>query len=307
MSPAIACRRRTGLPAIGLQVLLIAFLGFMTWGIPKHVAAQDAPKGKEQGKALNEGSGEGFFDRGPVDFWETKKKSVDRNQNQPASATTNRSETRPEAAAKWTESVTSENGQVTRHTPSPIVIDLLEDPSEANARRYLQWQREKLQKILRAQEAVERVQAQLVREQQNKSADLTKAENPPNGKDSPSQHPQEIQSPKSLPPAPSKPVPQESLVDLEQCELVFFYQPGCPHCMTQAKILNHVIAKHPKLEVAAVNTSERQELAMAFGVDATPTLIVKTKSKPQMLRLEGVTTYESLLRATQALIEGPTK
>lgn len=307
MSPAATCRRRTGLPVIGFQVLLIALLGFMIWGTPKNAAAQDAPKGNEQRKDQSEGSGERYFARGQVDFWGTRNKAAERNQNQPAPVSTNRPETPPEAAEKWTESVTADNGQVTRHTPAPIVIDLLEDPSETNARRYLQWQREKLQKILKAQQVVERVQAQLVREQKDKSSDRAKAENPANGKDSLPQHSQEIQPTKSLPPAPSNPQPQESLADLDRCELVFFFQPGCPHCTTQATILNQVIAKHPKLQVAAVNTSERQELAMAFGVDATPTLILKTKSKPQMLRLEGVTTYEKLLRAARDLFEGTAK
>jgi hypothetical protein len=41
------------------------------------------------------------------------------------------------------------------YRPPQVVIDLLEDPRESTARRYLQWNRERLEKIKAAQRAVD--------------------------------------------------------------------------------------------------------------------------------------------------------
>jgi glutaredoxin len=70
----------------------------------------------------------GFFEEKPVDFWGTKKRAA-------------------EAAALW-------DGA---RPPAPVA-DLLENPSAETARRYLDWQRDRLARLQKAVAALEDVQ-----------------------------------------------------------------------------------------------------------------------------------------------------
>jgi hypothetical protein len=47
------------------------------------------------------------------------------------------------------------------HRPPQVVVDLLEDPGERTAQRYLQWNRERLARIMAAQQAVDATQVAL--------------------------------------------------------------------------------------------------------------------------------------------------
>ena len=43
------------------------------------------------------------------------------------------------------------------YRPPQVVIDLLDDPNEQTAHRYLRWHRERLEKVARAQEVLEKL------------------------------------------------------------------------------------------------------------------------------------------------------
>jgi hypothetical protein len=55
----------------------------------------------------------------------------------------------------WQEPQVGSDGQVSLYTPPEPVYRLLESPSEANAKAYIAWQRQKVQKIINAQRAIE--------------------------------------------------------------------------------------------------------------------------------------------------------
>ncbi len=57
----------------------------------------------------------------------------------------------------WREPVMGMNGTMTEYTPPGPVLRLLENPTEANAREYLMWQKIKLERIVKAQHVVEQL------------------------------------------------------------------------------------------------------------------------------------------------------
>ncbi len=64
----------------------------------------------------------------------------------------------------WREPMTSSNGHITYYTPPGPILSLLENPTPQNAKAYLAWQKQKVQKILKAQEVID----QVIKEGQNR-------------------------------------------------------------------------------------------------------------------------------------------
>lgn len=56
--------------------------------------------------------------------------------------------------------------------------------------------------------------------------------------------------------------------------LVDFYTDGCPHCMAMSHVLEEVTAVRPALPVGKVNVAEETDLANAYVVRITPTVMV---------------------------------
>lgn len=59
--------------------------------------------------------------------------------------------------------------------------------------------------------------------------------------------------------------------------LVYFYSPGCAACRTQTPIIDQLIEEG--LAVLKVNVAEDFAVARAFGVMATPTMVVVDRSR----------------------------
>ncbi len=57
----------------------------------------------------------------------------------------------------WREPVFAADGKVTYYQPPQPVLELLNDPSPLHAREYLNWQKAKMDRIVKAQEAVARL------------------------------------------------------------------------------------------------------------------------------------------------------
>ncbi len=55
---------------------------------------------------------------------------------------------------RWQEVLLDANGQTVVYDPPDKVRRLLEEPNPQNARQYLNWQKEKVERIIKAQQAV---------------------------------------------------------------------------------------------------------------------------------------------------------
>lgn len=56
--------------------------------------------------------------------------------------------------------------------------------------------------------------------------------------------------------------------------LVDFWATWCGPCMMQGQILEEVDKAHPEYRIGKVNVDENRELAVKFGIEAIPTMIV---------------------------------
>jgi hypothetical protein len=57
----------------------------------------------------------------------------------------------------WRDVTRDPQGQTIVYTPPVPVINLLENPTRENAKAYLDWQRQKVQRIMKAQEMIDQV------------------------------------------------------------------------------------------------------------------------------------------------------
>lgn len=56
--------------------------------------------------------------------------------------------------------------------------------------------------------------------------------------------------------------------------LVDFWATWCPPCMMQGEVLHSLAEAHPNLRIGKVNVDENPQLAVAFGVENIPTMML---------------------------------
>jgi thiol-disulfide isomerase/thioredoxin len=278
------CRRRAGLSLVVNLLLLFWFGG-------SAASAQDDEPKKEK----NDSNESGFFKKQPVDFWKSKPAPrPDAGESGPAIRTTQGHD--PEEF--WKDSTITEEGKVRTQTPPKILQELLENPTDENAERYLAWQRERLKKIILAQKAVERVR-------HNQQKAKTQGPNEPGPQESaPSKDIDRHQAPPVAPPSKSA-AAEGPRVDWKQVELVYFYAPGCPACKEQEKELDGVKARDVGFALVAVDISRHPEIGQAFDVRATPTFLVKAKAKDRVTKHEGLWRAADLVTAIETFLKEP--
>ena len=88
---------------------------------------------------------EDFFGLGPVEFFS-------------GTAKLRQSMEKAQADIDWREPVMGRDGQVHYALPLPVVLQLLNDPSDHNARVYVDWQQRRMRRVMQAQQAIERAQ-----------------------------------------------------------------------------------------------------------------------------------------------------
>ncbi len=81
--------------------------------------------------------------------------------------------------------------------------------------------------------------------------------------------------------------------------LVDFYTEGCPRCQAMSDVLEAVSAARPALPVGKINVSEEPDLANAYVVRITPTVMVM-QSGDIAARFTGDTDVPSLLHAVDS-------
>jgi hypothetical protein len=80
-----------------------------------------------------------FFNASYVDYWGSGPKSKADESKQ---------------RDDYTDAIVTDDGRVESYRPPQAVVDLLQSPTEENARKYLAWQRERLRRVAAAVKAV---------------------------------------------------------------------------------------------------------------------------------------------------------
>jgi len=67
---------------------------------------------------------------------------------------------------------------------------------------------------------------------------------------------------------------ENEVIKSEKTVLVDFFATRCGPCRMIAPTLEKIAAEHPEIEVCKIDVDESPELAIRYGVESIPTLIV---------------------------------
>ncbi len=95
-----------------------------------------------------------------------------------------------------------------------------------------------------------------------------------------------------------------AFVDSDTPVLVDFYTEGCPRCLAMSTVLDQVSGLRPALPVGKINVSEETDLANAYVVRITPTVMVMQNSDITA-RFTGETDVPALLDAIDSSYPPP--
>lgn len=90
----------------------------------------------------------------------------------------------------------------------------------------------------------------------------------------------------------------ESLPHDMNGDIVVFYQPSCPHCIAEIPTIKKLVSLGYR--VSAINVFRYPDLARAYGVESTPTIVVF----PYGIKLVGEQDLNTILKALKGIRGG---
>jgi len=203
-----------------------------------------------------------FFGKEYIDYWNSPRPEKAESPKTAAPSAD------PSAAQKrWSEPAVSEDGSIQTYHPPKQVAELLENPTEENARAYLDWQRERMRRIQEAQRILEEVKLKLAIEETSKRIKQTGV----------------------------------------STRLDLYVQKGCPHCETQKSILAEFVQRMPEVAVRTVELTENPKLVRELSIESVPTMVLSVGqssvrrasvlSQSQLVRLIGLLVSRGIRRS----------
>ena len=185
------------------------------------------------------------------------------------------------------------NGEMARFELPPALVRVLEDPSDANIKAYLDWKQARTGKILRAAERMKRYQ------EENRKGDMPPAEAAP----TPGEEKARPQAAGGVVPAsPSPPQPGPAAAGpAGDTAITYFRRPGCRWCDREDGVLADWLKAHPGVTLEVVEPGTRPGLWTQHKVRGTPTLLFKDTKTGKTRRLEGFTAAPALDQALHDL------
>ncbi len=194
-----------------------------------------------------------FFKDDSVDFFGDKARRVAESKE------------RASNESIWAEPVRQSDGSVSVYVPPRQVLEFLENPSEENARKYLQWKHERMVKLQAAMEALKKAAAE---------------ETPRKG-------------PSQEEPVGNAKKGAERATPPAAATLLYFKKPGCPYCEYQDVIVADLAKRHPDWKITAVGPDDA-ELWKKHDVTATPTIVFVRPDGSAVTALRGLAFVEKL-------------
>ena len=219
-----------------------------------------------------------FFKATYVDFFGDRARAVKKRAS---------SEKTTPKESIWAEPIRGADGKMSVHVPPAAVLQFIENPTMETGRQYLNWQKEKMEKIAAGVEILRKLKEQ---DERGKASASASASVPP-----PAQAP--VKQP--LPPLTRPPASAAG-------ELLYFKRPNCPYCQKQDKVLTALKQTNPDVRMRTLNPGEAPELWEGYGVKIVPTIIVRAPGGKQWI-LRGFMTQEQVIQAFQSSSLSATK
>ena len=229
-----------------------------------------------------------FFDC-PIDLWR-KGLSYDEAEGDPEGADAKGAGPRQHSekeseSSDWGQSVRLPSGEMARfELPRPLVR-VLEDPSDANIKAYLDWKQVRTGKILRAAERMKKYQKQT-----GEGSSMGGATAEPQGEKA---KPQAADGVVSAPPSPPQAGPPAGS-PAGDTAITYFRRPGCRWCDRQDAALADWLKARPGVTLDVVEHGTRPELWKEHQVRGTPTMLLKDTKTGRTRLLEGFTDKSAL-------------
>ncbi len=176
----------------------------------------------------------------------------------------------------WTEVHQGPDGRLYYYTPPKIVLDFVMDPTKENARKYLQWNQQRLAMYERASQVLMEV---AMEEGTIPEERFERIEKPP-----PALNPK-----------------------LARPKLLFFSREGCPYCKDEIPIVEKFLKEHPdEFNFRCIYTTTKEEppklsfpttkdtgQSIKYGISTYPSLVF-IWNKENNFGVEGFVSYKKL-------------
>jgi len=185
--------------------------------------------------------GDSFFGFDEVRFFEKPKQAT----------TEDKTKKETEIEEVFAEPVVGPDGKTRVYVPPKQVLEFLKNPTEENAKAYLKWNQERLEKIAAAQEVLQKVASKQIKDIEEKTS---VAQNQSSVASIPKQNPSVAK------------------------EMVVALSPNCKYCKAQLLVLEAFKNKYPNVKIKLVWFADSQSIPST----TLPVALGKEEDKPKI-------------------------
>jgi len=220
----------------------------------------------------------------PIDYFGDKEKEVkEKGEQEKLKKLQAKKEGKKIVEDPWVVPITQPDGTIRYHRPPQVVIDFLDNPNEKTVGKYLEWNRKRIEKYLKASEVLQKHSAKkgIVKPYYSTSGQVYDLK--------------EIKKYGSV---------EKYISETGGLKIVYFTRPDCPHCKVQSSELVKFLKNHKNVSIQGISLgkaegsysfpmSQDKGEGSAYNVDYWPTLLFVFPDG-KTYRLEGAVTAVKL-------------